>query len=159
MNIKKLVCLGDSITEGYMLDPQYRWSDLLSHKCDCEILNRGISGDTTAGMLSRLYADVLIEKPSHVIFLGGTNDLSFNIDDNLILSNIHSIVRQLRYKNIEMILGIITPYFPSISYKENVPAKELLLRDRIHSFQNTLKQYALDEGRSIIDFSQCNKPN
>jgi lysophospholipase L1-like esterase len=40
-----------------------------------KIANRGISGDTTRGMLIRLEADVLALQPKAVVMLMGTNDL------------------------------------------------------------------------------------
>ena len=39
------------------------------------VANRGISGDTTRGMLLRLDDDVLSLDPSAVVMLMGTNDL------------------------------------------------------------------------------------
>ncbi|MFT6707865.1 MAG: acyl-CoA thioesterase-1, partial [Flavobacteriales bacterium] len=53
MQIKKLVTLGDSLTEGYNIDKLKRWTKLLHQKHNLEIINSGISGDTTTGMLSR----------------------------------------------------------------------------------------------------------
>lgn len=47
------------------------------------VQNRGIGGDTSAGMLSRLYFDVVQQRPDIVIFMGGTNDLWWDLDLNL----------------------------------------------------------------------------
>ncbi|MHA1719447.1 MAG: GDSL-type esterase/lipase family protein, partial [Promethearchaeota archaeon] len=88
MNQTKLVCLGDSLTEGYDIDLNQRWSDLLKENFNFEIINSGISGDTTSGMLARFHQMVVIHKPSHVIIMGGTNDLSMNLGDEAILCNI-----------------------------------------------------------------------
>jgi len=64
MNITKLVCLGDSLTEGYGIETRHRWSDLLKKEFPFEIINRGISGDTTAGMLARFQFDVIAHQPT-----------------------------------------------------------------------------------------------
>jgi len=51
----KLVCLGDSLTYGYKIKPSEAWPSLIiSQKCDnVEVLNKGILGDTTGGMLAQ----------------------------------------------------------------------------------------------------------
>src|ERR1700674_5641860 len=62
----RVVFLGDSITEGWKsLDPGFFVRD---------ILDRGISGQTTAQMLVRFRADVLDLRPQVVHIMGGTND-------------------------------------------------------------------------------------
>src|ERR1700731_4722939 len=62
-----LVCMGDSITFGQHLDPALRWASLIhahyaSRFADSDIhlqvVNRGISGETTRMGLERYPADV-----------------------------------------------------------------------------------------------------
>ena len=63
-----LVFLGDSITQ--------QWGDDLGGSFPgVKVANRGISGDTTRGVLIRLREDVLTLHPAGVVFLLGTNDL------------------------------------------------------------------------------------
>lgn len=71
----KLVCLGDSLTYGYKVKPSETWPSLVKQKLNIEVLNKGINGDTTMGMLGRYNFDVRSESPSHVILMGGGNDL------------------------------------------------------------------------------------
>ncbi len=61
-----IVFLGDSLTERGL------WSELLG---DPSIVNRGISGDTTTGILARA-ADVAAHDPARVFLLAGVNDLA-----------------------------------------------------------------------------------
>src|SRR5688572_25555958 len=57
-----LVFLGDSITQG--------WGDTMGGAfAPARVANRGISGDTTRGVLIRLQEDVLAVKPSGVVLL------------------------------------------------------------------------------------------
>ena len=67
--------MGDSLTEGYGIPQHTRWSNLLANETGLPIINSGISGDTTAGMLARFKPMVLDHQPSHVIIMGGTNDI------------------------------------------------------------------------------------
>ena len=49
----KLICIGDSLTFGYGVRPSQRWTRLCAQETGWEIVNEGISGDTTGGMLVR----------------------------------------------------------------------------------------------------------
>src|SRR5690349_10381685 len=63
-----LVFLGDSIMQG--------WGDNIGGDfAGAKVANRGISGDTTRGVLIRLKEDVLDLKPAGIVLLIGTNDL------------------------------------------------------------------------------------
>jgi len=63
---RSVVFLGDSITAEWNL---HEYFDGL------KVANRGISGDTTRGMLCRLQENVLDLNPKVVVLLGGINDL------------------------------------------------------------------------------------
>lgn len=82
----KILFLGNSITE------KGNWRKLLK---DSTIINRGISGDNTFGVLNRL-EDITKRKPSRIFLLIGVNDLSKNIPNEVIIENIFSIVGKIR---------------------------------------------------------------
>ena len=68
---KRIVFMGDSITEGWSgLCP-----DFFENK---DHINRGISGQTTPQMLIRFKPDVIDLSPSTVVILAGTNDIAEN---------------------------------------------------------------------------------
>ncbi len=68
-----IVFLGDSITQG--------WGDDIGGEFrEAKVANRGISGDTTRGMLIRLEEDVLDLNPQAVVMLMGTNDLAKDLN-------------------------------------------------------------------------------
>lgn len=151
--ITKLVCLGDSLTEGYMIDLSRRWTDLLSKEVSFPIVNSGISGDTTAGMLARFSSDVLAHQPSHLIIMGGTNDLYFDLDDKYIISNIKAMLRQAKYHKIEYIIGIPTPVYPIQSASSGLFISEAKFIERIESYKKLLIAFAKGDGCPYIDFS------
>ena len=69
-----LVFLGDSITQG--------WGDNMGNSFPgVKVANRGISGDTTRGVLIRLKEDVLSLNPKGVVILIGTNDLEEGVEE------------------------------------------------------------------------------
>ena len=52
------------------------------------VLNRGINGDLTSGMLERFSRDVVDEKADYVIILGGANDIGWGFDPPMIANNL-----------------------------------------------------------------------
>lgn len=89
-----VVFLGDSITQGWQQDLMGMFSGL-------RMANRGISGDTTRGMLLRLNDDVLNLNPSAVVMLMGTNDLDDDATPEMIAQNTVTIIKQLLKANSE----------------------------------------------------------
>jgi lysophospholipase L1-like esterase len=80
----EVIFLGNSITDGA------EWSELFN---STTVLNRGISGDRTLGILNRL-DEVTKRKPSKLFLLIGTNDLAGDIlvqdvvDNTLLIAQI-----------------------------------------------------------------------
>ena len=60
----KLFCLGDSLTFGFGMSRNVRWTTLVEQETGWQVVNRGINGDTTGGMLARLGPEVLTEYPA-----------------------------------------------------------------------------------------------
>ena len=75
----QILVVGDSLSAGYGLSSGEGWVDLLTkklgkEKIPAEVINASISGDTTAGGLSRLPALLAKHRPSHVVIELGGND-------------------------------------------------------------------------------------
>lgn len=75
----RLLILGDSLSAGYGLDAGRAWVDHLTlspqHDGDTvTVLNASISGETTAGGLSRLPSLLARHAPTHVLIALGAND-------------------------------------------------------------------------------------
>lgn len=109
-----VVFLGDSITQGWHDDFDGMFPEL-------KTANRGISGDTTRGVLVRLQEDVIALNPRAVVLLIGTNDLD-EAGGNpwVVASNIRLIVDRLRMHNAAMPV-VICQVMPS-SHQRNRPA-------------------------------------
>ena len=84
-----VVFLGDSITQG--------WGDQMGGSFPgLKVANRGISGDTTRGVLIRLQEDVLSLNPRAVVLLIGTNDLEEHADPEIIAGNMKLFIAALK---------------------------------------------------------------
>jgi lysophospholipase L1-like esterase len=111
-----LVFLGDSITQG--------WGDNMGGAFPgVKVANRGISGDTTRGVLIRLKEDVLDVNPSGVVLLIGTNDLEENAEPETIAANLKLILAALKKHNAKMPI-ILCQVFPSSTAKSR-PADKI----------------------------------
>ena len=100
-----VVFLGDSITQ--------LWGDALPTAFPgVKIANRGISGDTTRGVLIRLQEDVLSLKPRAVVLLIGTNDLDEHATPEIIAGNMKLILTAMKASNPRMPI-ILCQVFPS----------------------------------------------
>lgn len=158
--ICKIVCLGDSLTAAFEISNENSWVHLLGESLEIEIVNKGISGDTTAGMLSRLKYDVIELNPSHVILLGGTNDLYHRLPFHHIISNLTTITRQLRFHNIETIIGVPPPIFAFSAEEQNdIFENNMNMSRKIVEFQNHIKQFVKEDAHLLIDFSEGMTPD
>jgi lysophospholipase L1-like esterase len=110
-----LVFLGDSITQG--------WGDVGSSFPGIKTANRGISGDTTRGVLIRLQDDVISLNPRGVVLLIGTNDLEENAEPEVIAGNVKLIIAALREHNPAMPV-VLCEVFPS-SLSKSRPADKI----------------------------------
>jgi lysophospholipase L1-like esterase len=89
-----VVLLGDSLTE------LVNWQEFFP---DVRILNRGISGDTSAGVLIRL-DEVIGRRPKTVFLMIGINDLHMGVPISAISANVRSIVGALEQQQIRVVL-------------------------------------------------------
>lgn len=112
---QSLVFLGDSITQGWK-------SDMGGSFGDVKVANRGISGDTTRGVLIRLKEDVLSLNPSGVVILIGTNDLEEGASPEVITSNLKLIIAALKKHKPSMPI-ILCDVFPSSESKKRPAAQ------------------------------------
>lgn len=100
-----VVFLGDSITQGWEAGLPAAFPEL-------RIANRGISGDTTRGVLLRLHEDVIALQPRAVVLLIGTNDLEENAAPEVIASNVALILDALHAHRADLPV-LLCRVFPS----------------------------------------------
>ena len=105
-----VVFFGDSITQG--------WGKRLeTHFPELKVANRGISGDTTRGLLIRVREDVLSLNPSAVVLLIGTNDLEEGASPATIANNMELLLAELKSHRPSMPI-ILNLVFPSAASKK-----------------------------------------
>ncbi len=103
----KIVFMGDSLTYAYKMRRIDAFTSMIAENLGIECINKGISGDTTGGMLSRFREDVILNEPKYVHIMGGGNDLICDADLGVLKSNIMAMVHQAMASNITPILGTV----------------------------------------------------
>jgi len=156
-----VVFLGDSITQGWGDDFSKRFPGM-------KIANRGISGDTTRGMLLRMPDDVLALKPAAVVLLMGTNDLEERMTPEAIAANLKLIVAGLKAHNPSMPI-LLNLVFPSSETKRR-PAEAIKKINQLYAAAvkgdpqitviDTWKLFADEKGDALpADFPDLLHPN
>lgn len=110
----KILALGDSLIAGYGLDEKDHFATQLQKKLKNEefnvrLINAGVSGDTSAGGLTRLEWS-LASNPDAVILELGANDGLRGINPSTTKTNLAKILGRLRLRDIPVLLaGMLAP--------------------------------------------------
>jgi acyl-CoA thioesterase I len=114
-NRPKIIAFGDSLTAGFGLAEKESYPYLLQEKLkadgyDFEVVNAGVSGDTSLGGLER--SDwVLEQENARILILElGANDLLRGVPVAKMKDNLDKIIRKAKAKNIKILLcGMLAP--------------------------------------------------
>lgn len=107
-SVKKIVVLGDSLVAGYGLEPGEGFPEQMARSLakshdNLEIINAGVSGDTSSGGLSRLDWSVP-EKIDGVILELGANDALRGLAPELTRQNLEKMIVRLQQRDIDVLL-------------------------------------------------------
>jgi acyl-CoA thioesterase-1 len=144
---KTIMFYGDSLTAGYGLSPEEAFPNLLEKKLkelgkNCKVINAGLSGETSAGGLSRI--DWVLRQPIDVFVLElGGNDGLRGLPLEQTKSNLQAIIDKVKAKNPNakiVVAGMMVPpnmgneystafrkVFPEIAKKNNATLIPFLL--------------------------------
>jgi lysophospholipase L1-like esterase len=130
---RQIVMLGDSHTE--LVD----WDAAIPGKT--ELRNRGMSWDTSEGVLARM-EEIVLSQPKAVFLLIGTNDVWTPAPPSVTVSNISSIVDLIRKRSPDTLI-IVQTVFPMRDGEEP--------NDKIRAINTLLKFRNLDWEATLID--------
>lgn len=104
---RNIVAFGDSLISGVGATKGNDLISDLSRDLGVDIINAGVSGNTTVDGLERLEKDVLDHNPKIVILLLGGNDYLKRIDKVTTFENLQKIVDAVHSKgSIVLLLGV-----------------------------------------------------
>jgi acyl-CoA thioesterase I len=169
-NRPAIVAFGDSLTAGYGADPGQSYPDYLQKDLDAkgyryQVVNQGISGNTTKDGVDRL-GDVINLKPVVVIVAFGGNDGLRGLPIAATRENLDHIVSTLLHSGTKVVLGGITlppNYGPDyirqfnqtyalLAAKYHVPMLPFLLKD-VFGVTGDMQQdgiHATDQGNAQV---------
>lgn len=121
----KIIAFGDSLTAGFGLAEKESYPYLLQEKLkadgfDYEVVNAGVSGDTSLGGLER--ADWVLEQDNAQILILelGANDLLRGVPVDKMKDNLDKIIRKAKAKNIKILLcGMLAPPTMGAQYQRD----------------------------------------
>ena len=134
----RIVALGDSLTVGLGLVETEAYPALLQAKIDedgyqFEVVNAGVSGDTSAGGLRRL--DWALEGDVKIMILAlGANDGLRGLSIADMKQNLSAIIRRAREKNVVVILaGMEAPpnYGPEYVQSFRAAFRDVAAKERV----------------------------
>lgn len=114
---KTIVFFGDSLTAGYGLDPDEAFPALIQKKIEAaglhaQVVNAGLSGETTAGGLRRLNW-ILRQKLDVFVIELGANDGLRGIPPETSRANLQSIIDRVREKYPSVIIVLAGMKLPT----------------------------------------------
>ncbi len=99
-----IVALGDSLTLGTGSTNGNDWVSVVSRWSGISIINKAVSGNTTAEALARTENDVLSYNPNIVIIFLGGNDTLQNVPLDTTINNLKAIVEKVKARSATAIL-------------------------------------------------------
>jgi acyl-CoA thioesterase-1 len=135
--LPKIVAFGDSLTAGYGLSPKESYPALLQQKLDAdgfkyEVVNAGVSGDTSAGGLRRIDWTLDAGEVRFVVIELGANDFLRGQPVAVTKKNIAGIIERARSRGAQVLLaGMYTTTDAGRDYEEQIH----------EAFQSLAKEY------------------
>ena len=121
-----VVALGDSLTAGYRFRDPYAMDPRVPYPAQLEamiratlaksgqstlafVINAGINGDFTDGMLERFERDVAAERPDVIVIWGGVNDLGVGRKPEYVIRNLLKLHEMAKASGAEPVACTLTP--------------------------------------------------
>jgi acyl-CoA thioesterase-1 len=147
-----IVVFGDSLSAGYGLAPGEGWVELLARRLQQRgyphrVINASISGDTTAGGVSRIEATLRHHRPALLLLELGANDGLRGLSLQALKANLSSIIARAKASGTRvLLLGMALPpnYGPRYTERFSAIYGELAAEQQLPTPPFLLERVALD---------------
>ena len=142
-NMKKIVLIGDSITESWKgYSPEFFAENPY-------LINKGVGGETTPQILDRFNRDVVSLKPELVIILAGINDIAQNTGYISIPETFTNIINMVEIANSHNIAPVLCSVLPAskIVWKPEIESADLVIE-----LNEKLKGYCKENNIVYVDY-------
>lgn len=148
----RIVCFGDSLTGVYYHTGGRRaYADMIGialrrhyPNATIQMLNAGISGETTRGALKRMERDVLAHKPHLVTVMFGMNDMA-GVPIDEYRRNLSEIVARCRSAETEVLLC-------TSNSVQTTPSRPV---SKLEEYMQSLREVAAQENTPVADCYQA----
>ncbi|MEO8072462.1 MAG: arylesterase [Acidobacteriota bacterium] len=149
----KIVAFGDSLTAGFGLEEKESYPYLLQKKLETdgynyEVVNAGVSGETSLGGLERI--DWVLEQNNVKILVLelGANDLLRGLPVAKMKENLSTIIKKAKAKSIKVLLcGMLAPPTMGAQYQ----------REYVNAFPDLASEYKVDFLPFLLENVALNK--
>lgn len=153
MSEHKWVFLGDSLTYGYGVQRRQTWVSLCRERLGLEMINAGITGDTTGGMLARFQTDVLPQQPTHLFLMGGANDIFLSGETAGAKANLGAIIYQALSRGMTPMVGLPSPIHPMVAQSPWGQMFDFAQASaQMEELCQWLRHFAASFGIAVVDF-------
>jgi acyl-CoA thioesterase-1 len=152
----RIVALGDSLTAGLGLSPDDAYPAVLQRRIDreglnYEVVNAGVSGDTSAGGLSRLDWALQGDVRILIVALGG-NDALRGLQEGELRTNLGAIIERAKARRVRVLLaGMEAP--PNFG-RQYAVAFHQVYRDLAKQYNVALVPFLLDKVAGVESLNQ-----
>jgi len=149
----KIVAFGDSLTAGFGLTEKESYPYLLQEKLkkegfDYEVVNAGVSGDTSIGGLERVDWVLGQENVQVLILELGANDLLRRMPVDKMKRNLAQIIEKAQSKNVKVLLcGMLAPPSVGADYQ----------REYVNTFPDLADKYKVEFLPFLLENVALNK--
>lgn len=152
--LKKIICIGDSLTTGFGVHRNESWFHIVKQTLpDFEFINKGTNGDTTTGILSRFYTDVISNNPDTILLMAGSNDFLSGKSVEFVMDNLKLMIKDLKDNNIDFIIGIPTEVVGTMAKVSWSPYVDYsILNSSVYCYKNILSKYCIEHNIPHVNF-------
>lgn len=162
---KTILCFGNSLTAGYGLEEKDAWPQLMQDRIDSlglayNVVNAGLSGETTAGGLNRI--EWVLNQPVDIFFLElGANDMLRGLDVKTTGENLTKIVDKVlaKYPNTPIVIaGMLAPPSMGKAYEASFNS---IFKNLSQKFDAPLIPFLLEgvAGKADLNLKDNKHPN
>jgi acyl-CoA thioesterase I len=158
-NKPKIVAFGDSLTAGFGLAEKESYPYLLQERLNkegynYEVVNAGVSGDTSLGGLERIDWVLEMENVEILILELGANDLLRGVPVERMKKNLDQIIRKAKAKNVKVLLaGMLAPPSVGSQYQRDYTSAfpDLAAEHKVEFLPFILENVALNKNLNQAD--------
>lgn len=142
-DINKVICIGDSITEGTCAPAGAPYPSRLASLCGKTVVNAGVCGEKSAATATRAPGLLAAEQPGYMCLLIGANDATIqnNPNPSLVGNNVRTIIRAAKAQQTVPIVGTLLPMYRDHSIYNNNASR----------ISDVIRQVVREEGAILVD--------